>query len=904
MKISFKIDYQILPGQRVFIAGANDILGGWDTKKSLTMRKISEGEWEAEVEIDILDLLEYKYFILDKSKKVIWEWGANRVLSLVGRDFDEIRVRDFWHSSNDIENVLFSSAFTNVLMARDPEKIEIAEEKMGKVLRFQVQVPRVSPNYRLCISGEQEVLGNWDDTKAVVMSDEGYPLWSVEVNADRIEFPIQFKYGIYDTEKDRIVTWEEGNNRVIRDFVCTAPKSIKVHTDQKFRYPVGHWKGTGVSVNVSSLRSKDSGGIGEFNDLKILVDWCKKTGLKMLQILSVNESETIFSGVEGYAYKEVSSMALHPVYINVNTVGQNTDHDIIKEYKSAVVSINKMNVVQYDDIYKVKLKYLRKLFEKQKDEFVQDAGFVTFLEANSDWLMPYGAFCHYREMYGTYDYRQWEKHSEYNIKDIEESFSNGGDRYGDVLFYYFLQYHLHKQLLGVSDYARKNGIVLKGAIPVGISLNSVDTWAYPELFNLGQQLGIMPDELTEGGENLRIPSYNWDATGFTVYDWWKKRLTKMSGYFDAYRIDNISGLIRSWEIPTDHVQDVMGHFNPALPFTRDELMNYDIIFDEERFATPFIRDYFLWELFGEFTDEVKAHFLTEYVLREYTLKPEFNTQKKIYDYFGKMEEGRKHSARENQICDGLLTLASEVLFIQDSYDKKKLHPRVFFTNTESFFNLDESVRHNLDQVYIDFFYKRHEDFWCSQAMKKVPGIIYSTGMLACGDDLGIIPGCVPGILKELGILSLEVQRVSKDSDVEFGHLADAPYLSVCSTSTNDMCAIKDWWGEDPERSRRYYKTILGHQLEMPEELESRIAREIINQHLWSPSMWALFPLHDLLTLGSDLNPYTEDSSGIYPVDRNHRDSRLNFLLEELLDEDELNNAIFELVNSSGRNAEF
>jgi 4-alpha-glucanotransferase len=414
-------------------------------------------------------------------------------------------------------------------------------------------------------------------------------------------------------------------------------------------------------------------------------------------------------------------------------------------------------------------------------------------------------------------------------------------------------------------------------------------------------MGIYPDEYTEEGLNLEIPAYDWEKMASSGYAWWKKRLARMSGFFDAYRIDNIAGIVRSWEIPSDYIQDIMGHFSPALPFTRDELMNYDIIFDEERFATPFIRDYFLWELFGEYTDEVKAHFITEYALREYRLKPEFDTQEKICNYFGRDEDGRALSAREIQICDGLLSLVGEVIFIQDSYDRKKFHPRLFFTGTESFINLEESVRHNLDQVYIDHFYKRHEDFWCEKAMKRVPEIIYSTEMLSCGDDLGRIPGCVPGILKELGILSLEVQRVSKDPDVEFGHLSDAPYLSVCSTSTNAMGGLKDWWRDDPERSQRFYNTVLGHKRKMPENLEPQIAREIINQHLWSPSMWSVFPIHDLLTLGSNLLADKEHVNGSPSGNKDSRNIRLKFMLEDLLNEDEFSNNLHKLISDSGRN---
>ena len=105
-----------------------------------------------------------------------------------------------------------------------------------------------------------------------------------------LKFPLQFKYVIYHSESKHIVVWEQGSNRMIRDFVCKEPRSLKIHTDENFRFPATHWRGAGVAVPVFSLRTEKSGGIGEFPDIKKLVDWAKLTGSKADPVASAERN--------------------------------------------------------------------------------------------------------------------------------------------------------------------------------------------------------------------------------------------------------------------------------------------------------------------------------------------------------------------------------------------------------------------------------------------------------------------------------------------------------------------------------------------------------------------------------------------------------------------------------------
>ena len=720
---------------------------------------------------------------------------------------------------------------------------------LKKTLRIQIVVPRISADYKLAILGNQSAFGDWMEENAVLMEDSDFPLWTADFDAGKIKFPLQFKYTIYDPASKKVLMWEQGTNRVIRDFVCKSPRSIKVHTDEKFRFSATqHWRGAGVSVPLFSLRTERSGGIGEYPDLIKLVDWVKQCGLKLIQLLPLNDTVATHSWVDTYPYKSISSIALNPDYININKIGILEDENLLIGFMKALTGFNAMDTVHYEEVHKVKVKFFKFIFEQQMDQLLNDPTYKNFFSENQEWLIPYAAFCYLRDKYKTAEFRKWPEYGSFNQRAIEELSSPGTNDYPLIAIHYFIQYQAHKQLSEAAEYARKNRIVLKGDIPIGISPNSVDAWVHPELFNLDQQAGAPPDQFSDLGQNWGFPTYRWDKMAENGYSWWIKRLKHLSLFFDAIRIDHIQGLFRIWEIPADQIQGIMGHFFPALAYKRDEIMDSGLMFNEERFTKPYIREYFLHELFGDETEEVKSTFLREYEPEKYNLKSSYNTQRKIWDYFEKNKIGIELSGKETRMRDGLCSLISEVIFLRDPRCPSHFHPRFAVQDTNSYLNLKDESRFCLDDLYQSFFYERHEELWRRHALVLLPVFMSSTDMLVCGEDLGIVPDCVREVMRELNILSLEIQRMAKNQNDEFSRLSDAPYLSVCSTSTHDTSTLRGWWEEDKAISQRFFKTFFDPEGESPMTMEPWLAGEIINQHLQSPAMWAIFPIQDLFAM--------------------------------------------------------
>jgi 4-alpha-glucanotransferase len=402
------------------------------------------------------------------------------------------------------------------------------------------------------------------------------------------------------------------------------------------------------------------------------------------------------------------------------------------------------------------------------------------------------------------------------------------------------------------------------------------------------------------GQNWGFPTYDWDEMKKDGYAWWRARFGKLSRYFDAYRIDHILGFFRIWQVPVEHIEGIMGWFEPAIAVRLEEFAERGIAFDYDRFCKPFIRDTMLHETFCEFETGVRQDFLIDHGLGCYGLKPEFSTQRGIAEFFAKLGPG--DWANKDWIRRALMDLVSEVLFFEvpGSFGTE-FHPRMSMPDTRSFMALDEDDQWRVKQLYVDYFHRRQEGFWEAKAMERLPAMRAASEMLLCGEDLGMVPACVPGVMRELGMLSLEIQRWPKADGIEFGHPAQAPYMSVVSTGTHDMATLRGWWREDERVRARFAWEMFG--MAFPEkELSGEMAGRIITQHMHSPAMWAVFPLQDLLAMDESLrsNDIEGERINIPAITPFYWRWRMEMGVEQLAGAAGFNTELRGLVETAGR----
>jgi 4-alpha-glucanotransferase len=469
--------------------------------------------------------------------------------------------------------------------------------------------------------------------------------------------------------------------------------------------------------------------------------------------------------------------------------------------------------------------------------------------------------------------------------------------YKEVAFWYFIQFNLDQQMRAAHKHARKQRVILKGDIPIGISRDGVEAWVEPKYFNLNGQAGAPPDAFSVNGQNWGFPTYNWDAMIEDGCSWWVRRFRKMAEYFDAYRIDHVLGFFRIWEIPINAVHGLLGQFSPSLGMTREEIEAYGLQFQEDLFLKPFIADWTLENIFGEKAQYVKDTFLNHAHDDIWEMKPEYDTQRKVEAAFkGKTEQ------EDLNLRDGLYALISDVLFVRDRKYDNKFHPRIGVQNDFIYQALYDNDKYVFNNLYNDYFYRRNNQFWYTEAMKKMPKLTQATRMLVCAEDLGMVPDCVPWVMNELKILSLEIQSMPKDPNTRFGKLSHNPYRSVDTISTHDMPTLRQWWDEDEERSQTYFNTTLRRGGPAPRPLPGWLAKDIVSRHLTSPSMLCLLSFQDWMSINEKLRLPDQNAERInIPANpRHYWRYRMHTTIEQLLAEDDFNNEISTLIIQSGR----
>jgi len=892
MKVTFNIGYRTQWGEHLCVCGAPEALGADNIVDAPAMNYLGGESWQLEVEMpDTTPDFEYRYYVVNDNGHVTGEWGKAHRFDR-GFNVRTFVVNDRWQDQ-PWDKPYYSTVFTDCVCKR-LQLDKPVQITAGRV-RLCIDAPMVAPDCVLAVSGDCEALGKWNPAEAIVMNDSLFPTWSVDLDATKLPDTVDYKFLILKRADKSVVAWEGRENRTL----IVDPADIHdavVFAGMRFVNPLTPWHGAGTAIPVFSIRTEDDFGVGDFMDLCKMVDWARSTGQNILQLLPINDTTMTNTWTDSYPYNANSTFALHPMYLSLRDMGELKDADRRAYYESLRKELNSLETVDYERVNNAKRAYALELFVQDGKKTLDSAEFKEFVKRNESWLRPYASFCVLRDINGTADMTKWGDMAVYDEHRVERF---AKDHASEINFVYYQQFHLDRQMRKAVEYAHANGVAIKGDIPIGISRTSVDAWTSPRLFNLNSQAGAPPDDFSVLGQNWGFPTYNWEEMNKDGFAWWKARFRKMSEYFDAYRIDHVLGFFRIWQIPMDAVHGLLGVFNPALPFTPDELReSYDFWINPERQARPLIMEWFLGDYFGEHTDEARARFLVANGDGSYSLRPDFDTQRKVADYFATQPA----DDRNNRLCNGLLGLIDNVLFIEDPEQRGKYHPRIAAQFTYAYRSLTDYERWCFDRLYNDFFYRRHNDFWYGKAMWKLPPLIDSNDMLCCAEDLGMIPDCVPAVMSALEILALEIQRMPKDPNAEFGDTWRYPYYSVCTTSTHDMGGIRAWWEDDREKTQHYYNNVLHQGGVAPYYAEPWICEKILDLHLKSPSMLCIIPLQDWLSMDGDIrraNP-ADEVINVPANPRHYWRYRMHLTVEKLMADNEFNTRLRDMIYNSGR----
>ena len=876
MKLRFTINYGTQWGEALHVVISYRSIDGTVRTSNLLMQTDDGFCWALETAAiesrqHPIASFSYHYQVEDGESRVLRrEWtGVPR-----SYHFDSTKnfvMSDLWRDI-PLQYHLYSNAYkTTTGFPHNDEVQTLRQPLYRKTILFRVSAPQLRKGQSLALLGSHPALGDWNPARYLKMEYAGRYDWLLSVNVESILLPLEYKYVIIDDATNTLTAWEEGDNRTTEglmppDLTTVPDGTVLVVYGESLRVKEQIWRAAGVVVPVFSLRSEHSCGVGDFGDLRRLVDWAVTTGMKVIQTLPVNDTTTDGGWHDSYPYNIVSAFALHPHYLDLEAFGTLKSKTKMTAFQRQRRELNALGYSDYEAVGRVKMAYVQDVFEEKGRQILDSREYKAWFEENKDWLEPYASWV--------------IRKKKFEMRNC------------DIIYY--IQYSLHVQLKAAADYARSKGVVLKGDIPIGVNRDSVETATHPELFNLDCQTGAPPDVFSQNGQNWGFPTYRW---GKGLTEWFHLRLQWMAQYFDAFRIDHILGFFRIWEIPNDALFGLLGHFSPALPLAVSEIEYFGLPFRKDFMTRPFINDRVISRLFGIHAQYVRENYLIPRSYGLYDLKAEYNTQQKIRASF----EGR---GDENSlwIRDGLYRLVSGVLFVEDPHQTDMYHPRIGAFNEPVYEALTNEEKEAYMRLYNNYYYQRHNFFWGDEAIRRLTEVFGDTRMLCCAEDLGMLPDCVAPVLDQLRVLTLEIQSMPKHSGFEFTHLDGNPYRSVATFSTHDMSPLRLWWEERPERTQRYYVTMLQKQGHAPEHLPAHLAEEIIARHLYCPSMLCMLSLQDWLAMDGELrskNPREERIN--VPSDAYNRwKYRMHLTIEELLKADKYNNKVRTMITRSKR----
>ena len=890
MTVQFNIEYKAMFGEQIVVNIQTE-----EGELKLPLETTDGERWACDWCVESPEKsYTYYYSVEREGRAVKTEWlMIKHQLDVNARKAAVYTLYDHWKVMPE-DAYLYSSAFTDCINHQAPQKMK--PESGSKIVRLIVRAPQLRDGERLGVLGADKALGAWDVQKILPMTQHTYNEWVADIDATHLEDShLEFKFVAFRNAKNELL-WETSMNRTVDLPEMKAGELVSYELDQAF-FALYNRKLAGTQVPVFSLRTCKSAGIGDFGDLKTMIDFVASTGQKVLQLLPINDTTITHTWTDSYPYSCISVFAIHPQYADLHALPELKNAKARAEAEKTRAELNALDKIDYEKVNDFKINYLRQIFNQEGEKMMKTAEYKAFFQDTELWLVPYAQYSYLRDKNGTADFNQWPDHQVWDEAERKALADPKTAAYKNVAFFYFVQFVLDRQMQEAHEHAKAKGVILKGDIPIGVNRNGCDVWTEPKYFNLNGQAGAPPDDFSVNGQNWGFPTYNWFEMLKDGCQWWNRRFQNMARYFDAYRIDHVLGFFRIWEIPVHSVHGLLGQFAPALAMSREEIESYGLHFQEDRFTRPFITDWVLDRVFHERAGEVKEKYLDRLDDERYQMKPEVDTQRKVEALFADVT-----NEKELWLRDGLYALISDVLFVRDHTNPGVFHPRISAQLDFIYESLYDNDKAAFNRLYNDYFYRRNNQFWYQEAMKKLPKLVQATRMLVCAEDLGMVPDCVPWVMDELKILSLELQSMPKDPSVKFGHLSRNPYRSVCTISSHDMPTLRMWWDENIQRTQEYYNTMLYRQGPAPHPLPGWLASDIISRHLTSPSMLCILSIQDWLATDEALRLPDADAERInIPANPKHYwRYRMHLNIEDLAADKRFVQNITEMISQSGR----
>ncbi|OFW14346.1 MAG: 4-alpha-glucanotransferase [Acidobacteria bacterium RIFCSPLOWO2_12_FULL_67_14] len=308
----------------------------------------------------------------------------------------------------------------------------------------------------------------------------------------------------------------------------------------------------GVLVPLFSMASARSWGIGEIGDLHALSRWLASAGLRVLQLLPINEVPV----GEASPYSALSSMAIDPQFITLDRVDDflelGGEERLEPELRERLDAVRSHAAIDYADVRALKQTALRRAFVRFRSVELaggtrRAAAFRAYVQDQAWWLDDYALFRALHAQSGERPWTEWP--TPVRTRQPGALDRARGELADDILYRQYVQWVADDQWADAR--AAAGGVALFGDLPFMVSGDSADLWARQDEFRFDASVGVPPDAFSTTGQDWGLPVYRWDVLAGRDFDWLRDRARRNAALFDGYRIDHLVGFYRTYFWPHD-----------------------------------------------------------------------------------------------------------------------------------------------------------------------------------------------------------------------------------------------------------------------------------------------------------------------------------------------------------------
>ena len=631
------------------------------------------------------------------------------------------------------------------------------------------------------------------------------------------------------------------------------------------RYIHNDRQSTGFVLPLLALRTQDKP-CGEFPDLEKLAVLAKKWGMNLIQILPVNDS-----GWQASPYSALSSIALNPIYLSIKDLPE------FEQLSPALCgSLTQMNAqlalhkrVPYGEVLDAKLKILSQAWEEiSSPSFSNRTGVLSVLEGwvkENEWVRPYGCFLELKKRFGGLPWWNWPEYATVRQDDIETLLSDSSFA-KQVDFWAWVQMRAYWQFENACTLVHAMGIDLMGDIPILMNRDSVDAWYDRQIFDFDFFAGAPPDAGSPPGQNWGFPLYRWDVIEKTGWAFWKTRLEAADHFYSSYRIDHVLGFFRIWAVGKAERDGYLGHFEPEMDYTREEL--HELGFSDERIqwlSQPHIPESAVEAIFALLKaahDESNALPQQDTAKFRSVLFSQIGTEP-LYRFSGQIQG----SADFDRLVRDFLPTSGTNGVSYGAQNEKALKSSLVswwrnrsllelpnghfiaapnYWNTQAWCSLSDDERQELKSL-IERKGEISNKLWLENGRKILSAITGHVTMQPCAEDLGFLSPGVPQTLDDLNIPGLRVLRWTRyyeEPGAPFVPPDKYPANSVACTSVHDSSTLREWWRDEPDKAKLW--DVLQLPGSCPDDLDPAAALQVVRAFAMVNSRFLVYPLQDLL----------------------------------------------------------